>query len=574
MEFMQRKCAELPSGVAADGDSASDSSHGEEGQSSTPQGWLPPPGDRSRSTLRGDSFAWLYGDDDTRRAPRKPDAVVPAGGSALAPAVRREMETSFGADFSNVRVHEDPERADALDAEAYTVGRDIVFNSGRYAPHTNEGRHRLAHELTHVVQQANGAVDGTDRGDGVALSHPSDRFEQAAEATADRVAAGHSVAARGGSAAGLSAAPSSGPSVQRQVVQREEKKDEDPAGDSDGSARPPVSADPAVQLAEAQRDAEREQDAKLGLPAAAPTDPTAPSGADKQAQSQMRTREEMAKRLEVIPETHTGARLPNQVTPSEFDDVTARQADVPLGRNDLKLGFNADPALTPEEKSEYNQGTMDDLYKMGQVPTGRQTIEQLTTADGKTTTVELARAGAAPATENGPDPACGPPSKNSEPGGPGEPGAAQAYGEDNKPPAQKQNATIRYVPGEEVPVPSSEPTNPDGTGPTPSHAVLFHEGQHAVDITSGKLDTRPMTQGDGDAVDVKGQLDYCGPKDANGQPTTRAPIINAEKTAVEAERRYREEHRINGEDLPDRPRYYQGDAGNLPTASDEQRGRR
>ncbi len=79
------------------------------------------------------------------------------------------------------------ESAHAVQARAYTVGYDVVFGSGAYQPETPEGRHTLAHELTHVVQQRSGPVDGTATGDGVALSDPDDRFEREAEATATAI---------------------------------------------------------------------------------------------------------------------------------------------------------------------------------------------------------------------------------------------------------------------------------------------------------------------------------------------------------------------------------------------------
>ena len=72
------------------------------------------------------------------------------------------MESQFGYDFSRVRIHADAAAAEsalAVNALAYTVGRDIVFAAGRYAPATPAGRGLLAHELTHVVQQGGGAAD-------------------------------------------------------------------------------------------------------------------------------------------------------------------------------------------------------------------------------------------------------------------------------------------------------------------------------------------------------------------------------------------------------------------------------
>jgi hypothetical protein len=66
------------------------------------------------------------------------------------------MEPLFGHDFSRVRIHADAqadEAAYAMDAKAFTVGSHIVFAAGRYAPHTAEGQHLLAHELAHTLQQ-------------------------------------------------------------------------------------------------------------------------------------------------------------------------------------------------------------------------------------------------------------------------------------------------------------------------------------------------------------------------------------------------------------------------------------
>jgi Domain of unknown function (DUF4157) len=67
------------------------------------------------------------------------------------------MEPLIGHDFSRVRVHTDQRAArsaESVAAQAYTVGSDVVFGTGRYAPATPEGRRLLAHELTHVVQQS------------------------------------------------------------------------------------------------------------------------------------------------------------------------------------------------------------------------------------------------------------------------------------------------------------------------------------------------------------------------------------------------------------------------------------
>ena len=70
--------------------------------------------------------------------------------------MRGEMEARFGHDFSRVRVHTDghaAESARAANAKAFTVGSDVVFGEGRYAPETHDGSRLLAHELAHTVQQ-------------------------------------------------------------------------------------------------------------------------------------------------------------------------------------------------------------------------------------------------------------------------------------------------------------------------------------------------------------------------------------------------------------------------------------
>jgi hypothetical protein len=66
------------------------------------------------------------------------------------------MESSFGADFSGVRVHADAQSDtlnQSLNARAFTTGQDVFFRQGAYSPGSSGGRELLAHELTHVVQQ-------------------------------------------------------------------------------------------------------------------------------------------------------------------------------------------------------------------------------------------------------------------------------------------------------------------------------------------------------------------------------------------------------------------------------------
>ncbi len=77
-------------------------------------------------------------------------------GSGLSGSTKSFMESRFETDFSNVNIHiggEATQMNRELNAKAFTVGNDIYFNEGQYQPGSNEGKHLLAHELTHAVQQ-------------------------------------------------------------------------------------------------------------------------------------------------------------------------------------------------------------------------------------------------------------------------------------------------------------------------------------------------------------------------------------------------------------------------------------
>ena len=94
---------------------------------------------------------------------RRASGATSEGGGASSPgaplpaAVRSQMETSFGADFSGVRTHEGA-AAPRLGAVAFTQGQDIHFAPGRLQPDSGAGRELLGHELAHVVQQGAGRV--------------------------------------------------------------------------------------------------------------------------------------------------------------------------------------------------------------------------------------------------------------------------------------------------------------------------------------------------------------------------------------------------------------------------------
>ncbi len=137
-----------------------------------------------------------------RRAttPASPSVVPPlvhdvlhSPGQPLDSATRSYMEPRFGHDFSQVRVHTDEraaQSAQAVNALAYTVGRDVVFGAGQYAPGTTAGKGLLAHELTHTIQQSQGWATGMAKASSPQVSAPNDAYEQEAETQATQVMAG------------------------------------------------------------------------------------------------------------------------------------------------------------------------------------------------------------------------------------------------------------------------------------------------------------------------------------------------------------------------------------------------
>ncbi|MFI1930622.1 DUF4157 domain-containing protein [Streptomyces sp. NPDC020330] len=166
--------------------------------------------------------------------------VVSSGGAPLDTDTRTDMESRMGADFSDVRVHHDSaahESAKGVGAHAYTVGNNVVFQRDAYDPGSPQGRTTLAHELTHVIQQRNGPVEGTEAPGGIRVSDPSDRFEREAVANADRVlsdpapeTAPAPAAPVSAPAAGTAATAPSTSAVQRAATEDEDEQPADVQG--------------------------------------------------------------------------------------------------------------------------------------------------------------------------------------------------------------------------------------------------------------------------------------------------------------------------------------------------------
>lgn len=102
-------------------------------------------------------------------APDSVNEVLSRPGVAMGGLLGDDMERRFGHDFSQVRIHTDAAAAASardVGAAAFTVGQNIVFGSGRFAPETRVGRHLIAHELTHVLQQSPSSRTGANQQSG------------------------------------------------------------------------------------------------------------------------------------------------------------------------------------------------------------------------------------------------------------------------------------------------------------------------------------------------------------------------------------------------------------------------
>ena len=205
--------------------------------------------------------------EENEKSPVK-DLLASSSGQPLDRSTQALMQSRLGQDFSDVRVHNDgkaTESAKAVNAHAYTVGTNVVFQSDKYAPETQSGQKMLAHELTHVVQQKAGPVDGTPAGGGLNISHPSDPFEQAAERSAEQ-------AMSGGAAGPQSAVPAQASSVQRageedqvqmSTIQREAAPEEDEQDVQTSAIQreaAPEEDEQDVQTSAIQREAAPEED--------------------------------------------------------------------------------------------------------------------------------------------------------------------------------------------------------------------------------------------------------------------------------------------------------------------------
>jgi hypothetical protein len=160
---------------------------------------------RVESAEAAREIAHAWGPRDANGVAAHADAALartaPSSGAPLPDDVRARFETSTGADLSAVRVHTgeaSASAAQAVGARAYTVGQDIHFGAGEYAPSDPFGLHLLAHEVAHTVQQQGGSPSMQCKLD---VSTPGDDAEAEADRAADAMVAGSPVSIGGSSVA-------------------------------------------------------------------------------------------------------------------------------------------------------------------------------------------------------------------------------------------------------------------------------------------------------------------------------------------------------------------------------------
>ena len=108
-------------------------------------------------------------------------------GSVLDAPMAHKAGAVMGTDFSSVNVHtgsDADQLSGQLGAKAFTVGSDIFFRDGAYSPHSHDGQHLLAHELTHVVQQGGSPANIQGK---MSVNDPHDQYETEADSVADQV---------------------------------------------------------------------------------------------------------------------------------------------------------------------------------------------------------------------------------------------------------------------------------------------------------------------------------------------------------------------------------------------------
>jgi uncharacterized protein DUF4157 len=183
-------------------------------------------------------------DSELEGVPEIVEEVLNSPGRPLDADARSFMEPRFGHDFSRVRVHTDASAAAsarAVNALAYTVGSNVVFAQGQYAPRKSHGRKLLAHELTHVVQQRR--MKSAAPQAKLEIGPVNDTLEQEADRFAEQVV---------GVSDAASTAPPKPPSDSKPRLQRAIDEQPQSATSTEPPAAAPIVDDEAQQIGPGQ----------------------------------------------------------------------------------------------------------------------------------------------------------------------------------------------------------------------------------------------------------------------------------------------------------------------------------
>ncbi len=139
---------------------------------------------------------------DGKQPPQfKLDASSSGGAESSHESVQSEVGSAFGADFSNVNIHEISRKATDVGALAYTQGEDVHFAPGQFQPESKSGKELIGHEFAHVQQQRQGSVQATTEVNGVGVNDDAG-LEHSADVAGAQFANNSAVASLGAAAAG------------------------------------------------------------------------------------------------------------------------------------------------------------------------------------------------------------------------------------------------------------------------------------------------------------------------------------------------------------------------------------
>lgn len=247
--------------------------------------------------------------------------VSDGAGRAMPASVQARMENSFGADFSNVRIHEGPQ-AQALGATAYTQNSDIHFAPGQYRPNSQSGQELLGHELAHVVQQSQGGVQATTQAKGVGINDDPG-LEREADEMGARAARGEQAGSAAAAAGGVQrkVAPNAG------VVQR----------DGDDVVPQQATAEQLLREQRAARAQVQEQTRRLtNLEARVATEQQARAELGTSLQQAKQTLTQAQARKDQLQQQIAASNTTIEGATSEVEEARAEKVTVELQQHDLQ----------------------------------------------------------------------------------------------------------------------------------------------------------------------------------------------------------------------------------------------